>query len=254
MERIWAQLRVRGWLLAVLVLMLALASWLVLRPAPNAQAPQPGSAAAGAAATGRHDAAGAALPGAPSAAAGAVGTGAGLAQPGMPASPLQDLQARQAEVSRAAAAGLVPPGAPGAQAPGAAPAAPDGAPARDNEAQQRRMARLQALREIQAKTMAELAAVPPGDNKRLYEVLARFDSQLRAAGVPPILEMDKLRKVFDGADRIQDLNRQLLAEAQKGKAADPARLRDLSSQLSAIQTQIPRQFIRADVMEKAMAK
>lgn len=250
MERIWAQLRVRGWLLAVLVLMLALASWLVLRSAPDAQAPRPGSAAAV-----RQDTAGRALPAAPSSATvGGVGTGAGLAQPGMPASPLQDLQARQAEVSRAAAAGLVPPGAPGAHAPGAALEAPSGGPARDNDAQQKRMARLQAVREIQAKTMAELAAVPPGDNKRLYEVLARFDSQLRAAGVPPILEMDKLRKVFDGADRIQDLNRQLLAEAQKGKAADPARLRDLSSQLSAIQTQIPRQFIRADVMEKAMAK
>ncbi|MBY0242728.1 MAG: hypothetical protein K2X55_25785, partial [Burkholderiaceae bacterium] len=140
MERIWAQLRVRGWLLAVLVLMLALASWLVLRPAPNAQAPQPGSAAAGAAAPVRQDAAGSALPGAPSSVAG-VGTGAGLAQPGMPASPLQDLQARQAEISRAAAAGLAAPGVPGAQAPGAVPAAPDGTRPRDNEAQQKRMAR-----------------------------------------------------------------------------------------------------------------
>ena len=230
MDRIWAQLRVRSWLLAVVAAVLAVPTWLLLHRAPQpllapAVAPLPPAAAP--------------APAAPT------------------ANPLEALLARQDQVSNSADHALQ---AKAGTAPGAAgiAAAPTGAAqarlAAQKTAQEARMARLRTFHDIQARAMAEISAVPPGDNKRMLDVITRFDAQMRAAGAPAIINIDNLRKMMESSQRMQELNKKLLAEAEKGRAADPVKLRSMSQEMSALQAAMPHQFVNQDVLQRTLKR
>jgi hypothetical protein len=163
---------------------------------------------------------------------------------------LEQLSRNQSMVSEGAARSAPSPAAPGvrsaAPAPGAMhPAAPDAAA---------RAARTKAMLELQASALAEIRSVPPGDTVKLMAAMERFDSKMRAAGAPSIIDMDKMRKTMEGLNRIQDLNRQLIAETEKGRNADPNKIQSLSKEVLAAQKQMPQQFIKTEVLQQQLTR
>jgi hypothetical protein len=164
---------------------------------------------------------------------------------------LDQLLKRQDQVSEGASRSIdAQPQAANPAAPGAVPNKATTPDAKDAA----RLARMNAMRELQARALADIQAVPPGDNKKLMAAMERFDAQMRAAGAPSIIDMDNLRKTLDATDRLQLLNRQLVAEAEKGKNADPIKVKALSQEIQATQLAMPRQFIKTNVLTKQLAQ
>ena len=114
--------------------------------------------------------------------------------------------------------------------------------------------KLKAMRVLQTTALADIQAVPPGDAKKMMAAMERFDTQMRAAGAPSIIDMDNLRKMLESSDRIQLLNRQLMAEADKGRSADASKIKTLSQEIQSVQLAMPKQVIKTDVVQKLMAK
>jgi hypothetical protein len=137
--------------------------------------------------------------------------------------------------------GAAAPAAPGAMRP----TAPDAAA---------RAARTKAMLELQASALAEIRSVPPGDTVKLMAAMERFDSKMRAAGAPSIIDMDKMRKTMEGLNRIQELNRQLVAETEKGRNADPNKIQALAKDVVAAQKQMPQQFIKTEVLQQQLTR
>jgi hypothetical protein len=108
------------------------------------------------------------------------------------------------------------------------------------------------LKEIQANALTEILAVPPGDTKKIIAVMERFDEQFRAAGAPPVLDMPKLKKTLEAADRIQSVNKLLIAESSKGKAADLGKINGLSQEIMRLQSEMPKQFYNMDELRKVV--
>lgn len=163
---------------------------------------------------------------------------------------LEQLLQRQSQSSQAAASSL--PSGPAAHVPSGTTSTSPAVQAAEREAAQR-AARRRTLLELQSKTLAELQAVPPGDTKTMMAVMTKFDAQMQAAGAPSIIDLDKLRQSLMAADQMQQLNKQLVAEAEKGRNADPARVKALSAELQASQKSISQQFIKADVLQKQLS-
>jgi hypothetical protein len=82
---------------------------------------------------------------------------------------------------------------------------------------------------------------------------AARDAQMRAAGVPSVIDLEKLRLTLESTDRMQELGRQLIVESEKGRGADPARVKALSAEIQAAQKNIPQQFIRNDVLQRQLS-
>ena len=168
-----------------------------------------------------------------------------------PSSPtLEQLLQRQEAISQGAArsATIQPqPGSTGST--GAAPSVPAKPTPSDTLAE-----KMKAMQVLQATALADIQAVPPGDTKKMIAAMERFDAQMRAAGAPAIIDMDNLRKMLEASDRIQSLNRQMLAEAEKGRTADASKLKALSQEMQSVQQAMPRQVIKTDVVQKLMAK
>jgi hypothetical protein len=164
---------------------------------------------------------------------------------------LEQLSRSQSMVSEGAARSVpAAPAAPGvrsaAPASGAMrPAAPDAAA---------RAARTKAMLELQASALAEIRSVPPGDTVKLMAAMERFDSKMRAAGAPSIIDMDKMRKTMEGLTKIQELNRQLVAETEKGRNADPNKIQALAKDVVAAQKSMPQQFIKTDVLQQQLTR
>lgn len=114
--------------------------------------------------------------------------------------------------------------------------------------------KMKAMQALQVMAVADIQAVPPGDTKKLIAAMERFDTQMRAAGAPAIIDMDSLRKMLEAADRLQSLNRQMMTEAEKGRNSDASKLKALSQEIQTVQQTMPRQVINANVLQKMMAK
>lgn len=111
------------------------------------------------------------------------------------------------------------------------------------------MEMLMAARETAVK---EIMKTGQGDSKKIIAVMEKLDAQMRAAGVPSVIDMPKFRQMMLSADRIQDISKRLNAENQKGQQADPAKLRSLVSELSAAQAAMPKTPYDPAVLERVM--
>jgi hypothetical protein len=100
--------------------------------------------------------------------------------------------------------------------------------------------------------MAEIHAVRPGETQKLIKAMENFDARMRQAGAPPLMDMDGIRKTLLAADRIQSLNKALVAEVNKGRDADPQKLQTLSDQLATAQKSLTNQVIRPEVMSELL--
>lgn len=180
---------------------------------------------------------------------GSAASGSGDASPQNPA--LEQLLKRQEQVSQGAASSALPPAQPGTlPVPNSATAKP--VPPDAKEAA--RAEKMRAMRELQTSALADIQAVPPGDNKKLMAAMERFDAQMQAAGAPSIIDMDNLRKMLESTDKLQQLNRQLIAESEKARGADANKLKALSQEIQAVQLAMPKQYIKTDVLQKQLAK
>ena len=117
-----------------------------------------------------------------------------------------------------------------------------------------RAEKMRAMRELQTRALADIQAVPPGDTKKLMAAMERFDAQMRAAGAPSIIDMDNLRKMLEATDKLQLLNKQLIAESEKARGADANKLKALSQEIQAVQQSMPKQYIKTDVLQQQLAK
>ena len=108
------------------------------------------------------------------------------------------------------------------------------------------------MQELQITALTDIQAVKPGDINGLMAAMGRFDAQMQAAGGPALIDMDNLRKTLEGTQRVQRLSSQLVAESEKGRAADPNKVNALTAELRAAQASLPRQFIKADALKKQM--
>lgn len=163
---------------------------------------------------------------------------------------LEQLSRSQSVVSEGAARSTpIPPIARNASS-----AAPPGAATKPSVTEAARVAKRQAMLELQASALAEIRAVPPGDTKKLMAALERFETRMRAAGAPSIIDMDKMRKTMEGLSRVQELNRQLIAETEKGRSADPTKIQSLGKDLVAAQREMPQQFIKTDVLQQQLVR
>ena len=180
---------------------------------------------------------------------GSAAPGSGDASPQNPA--LEQLLKRQEQVSQGAASTALPQGQTGSLStpkPGTAkPVPPDPKEAARAE-------KMRAMRELQTSALADIQAVPAGDTKKLMAAMVRFDAQMQAAGAPSIIDMDNLRKMLESTDKLQQLNRQLLAESEKARGADANKLKALSQEIQAVQLAMPKQYIKTDVLQKQLAK
>ncbi len=183
------------------------------------------------------------------------GTSTTLPQDAAPRQTLEQLLQKQDKVSESAARSATAlPNLPAASRALAAGSAASGAkPGAADAKEVARAARMKAMRELQTKALADIQAVPPGDTKGLLAAVGRFDAQMQAAGAPALIDMDNLRKTLEGADRLQQLNRQLVAEAEKGRTADINKVKALSQEIQTLRQGMPRQFIKTDVLQKQMA-
>jgi hypothetical protein len=170
---------------------------------------------------------------------------------GAPSS-FEQLMQKQAQVSEGAQRAQLTPPQPGASsaAPGNRAAA---ATLRPDAARDARDARSRALLELHSRAIADLQAIPPGDTKKMLAAMTRYDAQMRAAGVPSVIDVEKLRLTLESTDRMQELGRQLIAESEKGRGADPNRVRALSAEIQAAQKNMPQQFIRNDVLQRQLS-
>jgi hypothetical protein len=164
----------------------------------------------------------------------------------------EQLMQKQAQISEGAQrAQLAPPqGGASAAAAGSRAAA---AGLRPDAARDARDARSRALIELHSRALAELQAIPPSDGKKMLAAMTRYDAQMRAAGVPSVIDLEKLRLTLESTDRMQELGRQLIVESEKGRGADPARVKALSAEIQAAQKNIPQQFIRNDVLQRQLS-
>jgi hypothetical protein len=170
-----------------------------------------------------------------------------------PRQTLEQLLQKQNQVSEGAARSAIalPTLPPASRSMAAGPSAPT--PGSPDAKEAARAARMKAMRELQTKALADIQAVPPGDTKGLMAAMGRFDAQMQAAGAPALIDMDNLRKTLEGADRLQLLNRQLVAEAEKGRTADVTKVKALTEEIQTIRQAMPRQFIKTEVLQKQMA-
>ncbi len=216
-----------GWLLA----------WFVI---PSGPAPTPGAAAPASPA--------ARAPVAPAASA------AALPSPdGAPRLSLEQLLQKQDQVSAGAARSAASPSSAATGLLGAAPGVAGAKPATAAAKEAERARRMKAMQELQITALADIQAVKPGDINGLMAAMGRFDAQLQATGAPPLIDMDNLRKMLEGTQRVQRLSSQLIAESEKGRAADPNKVNALSAELRTAQAALPRQIIKADALKKQMA-
>lgn len=118
-----------------------------------------------------------------------------------------------------------------------------------NDISRNQMEMLMAAREAAVK---EIMQNGQGDSKKIIAVMEKLDAQMRAAGVPSVIDMPKFRQMMLSADRIQDISKRLNAENQKGQQADPAKLRSLASELSAVQAAMPKTPYDPVVLERLM--
>ncbi len=215
-----------GWLLA----------WFVI---PSGPAPTPGAAA---------PAANVPVAGAP-AASGAMSPSADGAR----RLSLEQLLQKQDQVSAGAARSAAAPSAAASGLPGAAPGAAGAKSGAAAAKEVERAKRTKAMMELQATALADIQAVKPGDINGLMAAMGRFDAQLQAAGAPALIDMGNLRKMLEGTQRVQQLSSQLIAESEKGRAADPGKLKALSTELRAAQANLPRQFIKPGALTNQVA-
>jgi hypothetical protein len=175
------------------------------------------------------------------------------AAPGSGSPPsFEQLMQKQAQISEGAQrAQLAPPQAGASSAAAGNRAAV--ATLRPDAARDARDARSRALMELHSRAIAELQAIPPGDTKKMLAAMTRYDAQMRAAGVPSVIDVEKLRLTLESTDRMQELGRQLIAESEKGRGADPNRVRALSAEIQAAQKNMPQQFIRNDVLQRQLS-
>ena len=117
-----------------------------------------------------------------------------------------------------------------------------------------RAEKIKAMRELQANALAEIQAVPPGDSKKMMVAMERFDAQMRAAGAPSIIDLDNMRKMLESSDRLQQLNRLLVTEAEKGRNADAVKVKAWAQEILTVQQAMPRQFIKADILKKQLTQ
>lgn len=115
------------------------------------------------------------------------------------------------------------------------------------EVQRQRMESLMAARDTAVK---EIMAAGPGDTKRVIAAIENLDAQMRALGMPSVIDMPKFRQMMLGAEHIQDISRRLTEENQKGKQADPAKLQSLLGELSAAQAAMPKTPYNMDAIER----
>lgn len=176
-------------------------------------------------------------------------TASGTASPQNQA--LEQLLKRQDQMSQGAASATLPQGQNGSfpttKPDTAKPVPPDAREAARAE-------KMRAMRELQTSALADIQAVPPGDTKKLMAAMIRFDAQMQAAGAPSIIDMDNLRKMLESTDKLQQLNRQLIAESEKARGADANKLKALSQEIQAVQLAMPKQYIKTDVLQKQLAK
>ena len=171
-----------------------------------------------------------------------------------PLSPsLEQLLQRQEAVSQGAARSVNTPTQPQDQPQLGSNAATSAVPVKPTSSDAL-SEKLKAMRVLQTTALADIQAVPPGDTKKMMAAMERFDTQMRAAGAPSIIDMDNLRKMLESSDRIQLLNRQLMAEADKGRSADASKIKTLSQEIQSVQLAMPKQVIKTDVVQKLMAK
>lgn len=169
---------------------------------------------------------------------------------------LEQLLQRQEKISQDASrsTGVAPGSASKSSVPGGSAAKPFGKPDVPSAADAARAARMKQLYEIQAKALADLQAVPPGDTKQMMAAMERFEAQMRAAGVPSFIDLDSLRKTLERSSRIQELSKQLTGEAEKGRNADVAKVRALSQELQTVQTAAPPRIIKAEALQQYLAR
>ena len=183
----------------------------------------------------------------------AGGSAALQAEISSPNQTFEQLLQKQQKISEGAASSSTPQPQPGSSAAGAIASAPTNPLPRDarDAALSEKMKAMQAL---QATALADIQAVPPGDTKKMMAAMERFDAQMRAAGAPSIIDMDNLRKMLEASDRLQALNRQIVAEAEKGRNSDANKLKALSQEIQKVQQAMPLQIVKADVLQKLTAK
>jgi hypothetical protein len=180
---------------------------------------------------------------------GSAAVGGGDASPQNPA--LEQLLKRQEQVSQGAASSTLPQGQTGSLS---LPKSEVVKPAPPDAREAARAEKMRAMRELQTHALADIQAVPPGDTKKLMAAMVRFDAQMQAAGAPSIIDMDNLRKMLEATDKLQQLNRQLIAESEKARGADANKLKALSQEIQAVQLSMPKQYIKTDVLQKQLAK
>jgi hypothetical protein len=169
---------------------------------------------------------------------------------GPPAS-FEQLMQKQAQISEGAQRAQLAPPLPGASAAAAGNRAAAAA-SRPEASREAREARTRALIELQNRAIAEIQAIPPGDTRQMLAAMTRYDAQMRAAGVPSVIDLEKLRLTLESTDRMQELGRQLIAESEKGRGADPVRVKALSAEIQAAYKNVPQQFIRNDVLQRQL--
>lgn len=172
----------------------------------------------------------------------------------LPAQPtLEQLLQRQEKISEGATRSTaVPPLA--ADAGASTPITAAIRQAKPDVQEAARAEKMKAMRELQTIALAEIQAVPPGDSKKMMAAIERFDAQMRATGAPSIIDLDNIRKMLESSDRLQQLNRLLVTEAEKGRNADAIKVKAWTQEIQTVQQAMPRQFIKPDVLKKQLAQ
>lgn len=231
---------------ALLVVLVGLSALMLARPTLFVRAPA-------------ASASGAASPGAP---------GGEAARAAPPASKEADVsierllekQRRFSEAARAATEGssAVPGAATPAPAPGV-PSSPAGASgatgpgdAPGAQAAERASRRAREIESIRRRATDGLASAPPGDTRALMNVVRRLDQDLRSAGLPRVIDLDRMQKVLETSERMQAVNRELVNEGSKGSGANARRLADLVAEMNRLQAAMPRSVYDEAVLRQAM--
>lgn len=171
-----------------------------------------------------------------------------------PAKPtFEQLLQRQEKISEGASRSTAMPPLAGS-ADASAPTMPTGKQALPDVRETARAEQMKAMRELQASALAEIQAVPPGDSKKMMAAIERFDAQMRAAGAPSIIDLDNIRKMLESSDRLQQLSRLLVTEAEKGRNADAVKVKAWTQEIQTVQQAMPRQYIKADVLKKQLGQ
>jgi hypothetical protein len=118
------------------------------------------------------------------------------------------------------------------------------------EKRKKQMEALMAARNTAINGIMEAAKT--GDTKKIVATMEKMDEQIRAAGLPSVIDMDKFRQMMATTVHIQDISRQLNAESQKGQQADQEKIQSLLKELSAAQAAMPKSPYNMDALEKVM--